>query len=251
MTIESNIGKNVYTGNGSTTVFPFLFKAWDPDEIQVVMTTAELDTEVDVTKSVKIEISDTELGGTVTFSAPPAVGDKIAILRDMNFLQGDRYPANSRFDPHVIEERFDRDCAERQQLKEKLDRAVLVGPTYPLEDKSLVADALLEARDEAIAARNETVAARDETLEARYEAVTARDHTVSLAAQTRQNMLASVDAQHAAELAADKAEAAVGDFVNQADQSRMKVWYGTLDEYNALTTIYENWEYNILERAIL
>lgn len=160
MTIESNIGKAVYTGNGSTTVFPFLFKAWKPEEIQVVMmTAAEPETEVDVTDDVTIAISDTELGGTVTFATAPATGDKIAILRDMSFLQGDRYPANTRFDPQVIEEAFDRACSERQQLLEQVGRAITVSPASSRTPREY-SDDFFEAADQVRADATQVAADR-------------------------------------------------------------------------------------------
>lgn len=107
-----------YVGDGSTRVFPFGFRVWDESQIRVLVSGPDGDQEV------RTEVGIAETGGSVTFAKAPAAGQGIAILRDMPFEQNQSYINGSRFDPAVIEERFDLDCAERQQLAEALARAV-------------------------------------------------------------------------------------------------------------------------------
>lgn len=107
-----------YVGDGITRIFSFDFKVWEESEIRVVGEGASGETEL----SVKVQLL--ENGGKVEFSKAPLKGVKFAILRNMPFEQTQSYMAGTRFDPAVLEEQFDRDCAERQQLLEALSRAV-------------------------------------------------------------------------------------------------------------------------------
>lgn len=150
MAIESSVSKALYIGNGTAKEFPFAFKVWDAGHVQVVLSDAT-ESDTDVTQDVTITLTDT--GGTVTFAEAPQVGHKVAIVRNMPFLQEDRYITGTRFDPHEIEEALDIACAERQQLREKLDRAVTVGvsssrtPTQYSDDFFAMADQVREDRN--------------------------------------------------------------------------------------------------------
>lgn len=122
VSLETSISKNRYVGDGKTVTYAFTFKAWETDHIRVIVGDGK--TEEDVTGSCSVSLNDTTGGGTVTFAQAPAAGVVIVIMRRMPFIQEDRYITGTRFDPHEIEDRFDQDCAERQELREELDRAV-------------------------------------------------------------------------------------------------------------------------------
>ena len=122
MTLESTINKNRYIGNGATTQFPFTFKIWKTDQILVYVGDGE--TEQEVSAQCSIEISRS--GGTVTFSEAPAFGTVIVLRRNMPYIQEDDYRNGTRFDSEEVEDRFDQDCAERQDLKLDVDRALKV-----------------------------------------------------------------------------------------------------------------------------
>ena len=127
--ISNTQSKALYTGNGATTQFPFTFRVWEPDQILVTVTDAD-GKESDVTSQCKVVL--TESGGTVTYNpstGPLPSGRKLAITRAMPFLQEDRYVTGTRFDPHEIEDALDIACAERQELREKLDRALMAPVT--------------------------------------------------------------------------------------------------------------------------
>ena len=151
MSLETNLSKELFKGNGSTKTFAFHFRAWTPQQVKVYV--AQDGVDVEVSSSCDIVLNDTA-GGTVTFANAPGVDVNIAIVREMPFLQEDRYVSGSRFDPHEIEDRFDQDCAERQELLEKVSRAVLAPITSNQGGNEIYADKLLEAAREAIEAKD-------------------------------------------------------------------------------------------------
>jgi hypothetical protein len=121
VSLETTASKVIYNGNGSTKVFAFAFKVWKSDQIKVFLS-EKGGVESDVTSQVSVALTAT--GGTVTFGTAPATGTTLAILRSMPFVQEDVYITGTRFDPHEIEEALDIATAERQELKEQVDRCV-------------------------------------------------------------------------------------------------------------------------------
>lgn len=150
MTLESRSYVNKYIGNGSTTDFPFTFKVWKKNQVRVYVGDGESESD----QSVYCSIELTSTGGTVSFPAAPASGKRITIRRGMPFVQEDDYRNGTRFDSEEIEDRFDQDCAERQELLYNLDRAVLVPETSMKSGMDVLHD-MLDARDDAIAAAGE------------------------------------------------------------------------------------------------
>ena len=122
MTIESTINKNRYIGNGATTQFPFTFKIWKTDQILVYVGDGTTEQEV----SAQCTIENTVSGGNVTFQTAPASGTIIVLRRNMPYIQEDDYRNGTRFDSEEIEDRFDQDCAERQDLRLDIGRALKV-----------------------------------------------------------------------------------------------------------------------------
>ena len=178
MTLETTTSKAVYTGNGATTEFPFSFKVWDEDQILVSVT----DAQGYVQETGEYSVTLSAGGGTVFYlhdGAPLPSGWKLAITRDMPFTQEDDYITGTRFDPEVIETALDKATAERQQLLEQLQRAVILPPTSD-ETPEDMAQELLKARDEAVksagAAKNSEQAAADSASDAAASEQAAAEH---------------------------------------------------------------------------
>lgn len=127
MSLEESISKVIYYGNGITREFSFPFKVWEPSQVRVMLAEGDGGTETDVSAEVTVSLSPT--GGTVAFAAAPVPGTTLAILRQMPFLQEDRYITGTRFDPHEIEDALDIACAERQELRELALRHLTVPAT--------------------------------------------------------------------------------------------------------------------------
>ena len=178
VSLESSISKAVFQGNGATVEFPFAFTVWNATEIKVQVTGPDGVIQ-DVTAQCSVLLS--ESGGTVTYApggTPLPSGYTLVILRNMPFLQDVKLITGTRFDPAVIEEALDRATAERQQLLEKVDRAVVV-PADSANPPEELADQLFEARDQAEAAAGEAAdygaEARTQADRAESEADRARD----------------------------------------------------------------------------
>lgn len=157
MTIASAVSKVTLNGNGSTTSFPFGFKVWKAADLEVSITDASGVVSVVTNWGVALNPSG---GGTVAYptSGPPLPpGHKITIARSMDFLQDVDLVSGTRWDPEVVETALDRATAERQQLKERLDRAVAV-PISSSTTPEQFADDLFTARDGALASASAAAA---------------------------------------------------------------------------------------------
>lgn len=178
MTLETTVSKAVYTGNGATTEFPFSFKVWDEDQILISVT----DAQGYVQEAGEYSVTISAGGGTVSYlhaGAPLPSGWKLAITRDMPFTQEDDYITGTRFDPEVIETALDKATAERQQLREQVQRAVILPPTSD-ETPEGMAQEVLRARDEAVqsagAARNSEQTAAGSASDAAASEQAAAEH---------------------------------------------------------------------------
>jgi len=118
-----------YTGDDQTKDFSFNFRVWDKSQIKVYQANEDEEwSETDITDQCEVEINDDNTG-TVKFTSAPKDGVIIAIVREMPFIQEDEYINGTRFNPEEIEDRFDQDCAERQELFDGLSRAIKVPNT--------------------------------------------------------------------------------------------------------------------------
>ena len=190
MTLDTNISKTIFHGNGVATTFPFAFKVWSADQLTVTVTMpgATEQTEEDVTAQCSISL--TESGGSVVYlreGSPLPAGAVLSITRDMPFVQEVDLVSASRFDPQVIEDALDQAAAERQQLREGLSRAVKLSATSATTPEDMVED-IFDARDQAEqsatgAAASATAAADSATAAASssQKATTAADRATDMA----------------------------------------------------------------------
>ena len=193
----------LYAGNGQAVEFPFLFKVFEEDQLSVLLTSpAGVTTEA---AGWTAELDDG--GGTVRYlhnGAPLPEGWKLAIMRDMPFVQEVDLITGTRFDPEVIETALDVATAERQQLLERLARAVVVEPTDEAGPEALLAD-IRDARTSAAASATSAQA------NANAAAESARSAAGSAAIATEEREAACIcagEAKDARDVALAQAEAA-------------------------------------------
>lgn len=197
MTLDSKLSKNVYQGNGSTTAFPFAFKVWNTSQIAVTMTDAK-GVSTDVTSNCTVTLSSS--GGSVTYpksGSPLPGGAKLAITRNMPFTQGINLTTASRFDPQVLEDGLDQGTAERQQIVEMMERAVILPPTSSESPQDVVAT-IYASRDAAAASADAATASAD----AASAQATAAKNSADTAAQTVQTATAQAVADATAQATA-------------------------------------------------
>lgn len=148
MTIASAVSKVTLNGDGVQTDWPFSFKVWKAADLEVAITNAD----GDVTVVSNWTVSLVGQGGTVTYptsGAALASGSKITIRRSMDFLQGVDLVSGTRWDPEVVETALDQATAERQQLKEEVDRSIKLDVSDTMTPEALL-DSIFEARDTAV-----------------------------------------------------------------------------------------------------
>ncbi|MDE7242038.1 hypothetical protein, partial [Desulfovibrio sp.] len=203
MTMPRGVSRALYSGNGQAVDFPFLFKVFEEDQLSVLVTSPEGVTSEATGWSAQLD----ESGGTLTYlhnGAPLPEGWKLAIVRDMPFVQEVDLITGTRFDPEVIETALDVATAERQQLLERLARAVVVEPTDEAGPEALLAD-IKDARASAASSAGSAQA------NANAAADSARSAAGSAAIATEAREAACIcagEAQAARDVAIDQAEAA-------------------------------------------
>lgn len=212
MTMPFSPGRALFEGNGTATDFPFSFKVWGTEQLSVTLTGPDGNSRPASGWNARLD----DDGGSVTYlhdGAPLPAGWKLAITRNMPFEQQIDLVSGTRFDAEVIETALDKATAERQQLLEQLQRAVILPPTSDGTPEDM-AQELLRARDEAVksagAAKNSEQAAADSASDA-DDSEQAAATSAEAADQSRAEAAASAAAaSQSATAARQSAEAAAG-----------------------------------------
>ena len=150
MTMPYSASRALYQGNGRAVDFPFAFRVWHAGQLHVSLTSPDDVNSTATGWSVTLHAS----GGTVHYlhqGAPLPEGWRLAIVRDMPFSQEIDLVPGTLFDPQVIEDGLDQAAAERQQLLERLSRAVVMPPTSQDTPDQLISQ-VITARNTASAA---------------------------------------------------------------------------------------------------
>lgn len=143
MTISSTTRKaGPFTGNGTTTAFPFAFKVFQASDVLVVRLNVATNVEstlvlnTDYTITLNLD-QDSNPGGTITLPAALATGYKLTATSDLENLQPTDLTNQGGFYPDVINDSLDRATIQIQQIQEQTDRSLkvalssTVNPTLP------------------------------------------------------------------------------------------------------------------------
>ena len=146
MTISTTTLKNSYSGNGSTTVFAYAFKAFASSEIKVYIRTDSTGAETlkaEGTGSANYGVSGVgeTAGGNVTFVTAPASGETVVILRDTALTQGTDYQPADPFPAADHEDALDKLTHIVQEIDEELSRSFKVSKTNTITTAEFVDDA--------------------------------------------------------------------------------------------------------------
>lgn len=121
MTISSTVDKNIYSGDGSTTVFPFTFKLLDNSQMQVFF--KNILTEVSTEQTTGFSTSGAPGIGNVTFTIAPDANTVITLLRNMPIVQETDYNEYDPFPAETHEAALDYLTMLAQQLNEQIARS--------------------------------------------------------------------------------------------------------------------------------
>lgn len=250
MTMPYSPGRALFEGNGTATDFPFSFKVWGTDQLSVTLTGPDGNSRPASGWSARLN----DDGGSVTYlheGAPLPAGWKLAITRNMPFEQQIDLVSGTRFDAEVIETGLDRATAERQQLLEQLQRAVILPPTsdetpIKMAEQLLQAEKSAQASAAAAQASEQTAAAGASQAAASAQAAAtsaeAADHSraeaaASAAAASQSATAASQSAEAAAESEGKAAESAASILALQVEVATLDPGLPASGDYDPETGI--------------
>ena len=145
MTIASSTRKaGPFTGDDASTTFAFGFKVFSASDLYVVkaLTATGAETVLTLTTDYTVSLNadqNNSPGGTVTLTSVLASGYTLTLTSSVGYLQPTDLTNQGGFYPQVITTALDRLTILAQQLKERLDRAVVVPITSTLGDAALPA----------------------------------------------------------------------------------------------------------------
>lgn len=142
MTITAQTSKTgPYTGNGSTTDFDFTFYVHDVDDLLVVLLDAAgTQTVLTLNTDYTATGAGNQLGGTISLSVPPEVGEKLIIARQVDLTQEVDLQNRGAVNPETLEAAFDKLTQIAQDQQEQLSRAILIDRFDPSSAADFVAD---------------------------------------------------------------------------------------------------------------
>jgi len=129
MAIETvNAYSGPYTGNGSTTAFPFTFTVLGTDEIAVQLTATDGTVSTASPSAYSVSLtSAAPSAGTVTFTTPPAAGVKVVAYLNPSMKQETTFEDGSAWEAGPVEDAYDLAALRDQALRRDIDRG-LRGP---------------------------------------------------------------------------------------------------------------------------
>lgn len=136
MTVSNTVRRaGPFHGNGVTTQFPFTFKVFEADNVQVTFVDDE-GNETELTTQFTVALNadqDSSPGGTVTYpvsGSPLADGETLVVTGDLAVQQEASIPSGGRFQAQVIENALDYLTILIQQAVQTIDRQL----TFPAAD---------------------------------------------------------------------------------------------------------------------
>lgn len=193
MTISTENRKaGPYTGNGSTTSFPFSFKVFTTADVLVVRTNLSA-TETTLTLGTDYTVTlnsnqDSNAGGTVNLPTALTSGFLLTIASQVSYLQQVDLTNQGGFYPTVINAALDKLTIFTQQLKEQVNRAVKTDISSSVTPAQLIStlntNAAAAVSSASAAATSATNAAASATTSSNAAATTAANVTAAAASQT-------------------------------------------------------------------
>lgn len=146
MTVSSSTNRVSYNGNGVTIAFSFPYLFYATCDLTVTLVAS------DGTETVKTETTHYSVtgaadpaGGTVTMVTAPATGEKLVVVREVDYTQELDLVENDPMPADSLEERLDLQVMMAQQVKEIADRAI----RFPKADSTSLTSTLPSAANRA------------------------------------------------------------------------------------------------------
>ena len=237
MTVETQVNRVRYLGNGLTTQFPIPFPVLQPGHLRLFLWWPD-ERQTEITAFTVLGAGTPAV--TAALDAAPLAGTLLTILRQMPLTQPMDLMNGGPFNAETLEGSADNLAMQIQQLAEALERAVVMPEGLP-DDERTNYQRLLDLRKAAEAARDEArekadraeawagaaAEAKDQAQTARAGAETARN--AAQASQAAAASSASAAASSAAlaknsELAALAAKDVLQDYAGTEINARWTPW---------------------------
>lgn len=149
MTIESEISKVKYTGNGETSIFavPFKFLKNKNGSSQLSVYIGDNVSPLSENKDYTVNGAGEESGGEIIFAKAPAQDELIAIIRNVPATQEIRFIAGEDFPASEYEQSLDKQTMLIQSLQETVSRAIVLTPTSDQDPEKLLYDTLASVQE--------------------------------------------------------------------------------------------------------
>ena len=125
MTVQKDVTKNIYVGNGSTKTFPFTFEcpAEHPEYIKVYL--MQDDGTALATSDYQLDMDARQITYPSSGAALPE-GKKLVIMRELPLQQMMNLVNNGPYFAEDVELAFDENVMAMQQIAEKLNRSIIM-----------------------------------------------------------------------------------------------------------------------------
>lgn len=125
MTVQKDVTKNIYVGNGSTRTFPFTFEcpAEHPEYIKVYL--MQDDGTALATSDYQLDMDARQITYPSSGAALPE-GKKLVIMRELPLQQMMNLVNNGPYFAEDVELAFDENVMAMQQIAEKLNRSIIM-----------------------------------------------------------------------------------------------------------------------------
>ena len=171
MTVSSTQNKISYIGNGIVKEFTIPFKFFEPQEIEVYMTSEDMpETKLMYGDDYHVEIEGEDKSGTLNMNIAPEGDQKITLIRVIPMTQEIDYRENEIFPAKTHEMALDKLTMIVQQNAEKLTRTLSLGitsETNPDEVITHIFNAEINAANSALSASKkaeEAIGAMDQVV---------------------------------------------------------------------------------------
>lgn len=189
-----------YACDGVQTVFTFAFKVFEADQVGVIVS-ADGETETTLAQDLyTVSLNsdqDNSPGGSVTLLTAPAAGSVLVVVSNVPYQQPIVFTNQGGFYPELLNEGYDRSIILAQQLKEQLDRTLVVPVTSEKTPQQVMT----------------------EILDVASQAETFKNSAETSAQNANASKEAAEQAKKAAEDARDAAQAAVSGATQAGEQA--------------------------------
>lgn len=209
--LETTINKVQYQGDGERTLWPFGFKVFAAEHLQVYITDSS-GTETKLTGGYLVDLANSRVEYPITGSGgtPLPEGSVITLLRNTDLKQEFNPEKNGDFDADLLEGALDKATAAMQDFCEKVERCIIFPPSTvgaQTDAKSylaLVNAAKTEAAASAASAAGSATAASTKAAEAAGSATAAAGYAGTASTKAAEAAGSADNAAAAASAAAEE-----------------------------------------------